>query len=162
MSLKDERAYERFKNNLSYQEHGTEEDPGPYWQTSYPWIVDKHKLEDNLPAVMGVMRATKRKLAKDPSWESVYEMQLRDLISRGVAKEIPEEELESWKAAGGKCYYIAHQMALNPCSKTTPVRVVFNSSQVYKGYSLNSCLELGPDIMSNLHGVLIRFRKDVV
>ena len=162
MSLKDERAYERFKNNLSYQEHGTEEDPGPYWQTSYPWIVDKHKLEDNLPAVMGVMRATKRKLAKDPSWESVYEMQLRDLISRGVAKEIPDEDLESWKAAGGKCYYIAHQMALNPCSKTTPVRVVFNSSQVYKGYSLNSCLELGPDIMSNLHGVLIRFRKDVV
>ena len=162
MSLKDERAYERFKNNLTYQEHGTKEDPGPYWKTSYPWIVDKENLENNLPAVMGVMKATKRKLAKDPSWEAVYETQLKDLISRGVAREVPEDELESWKASGGKAYYIAHQVALNPGSKTTPVRVVFNSSQVYKGYSLNSCLELGPDIMSNLHGVLVRFRNDIV
>ena len=53
-------------------------------------------------------------------------------------------------------------MALNPASKTTPVRVVFNSSQVFHGYSLNSSWDLGPDIMSNLHGVLLRFRKDLV
>ena len=50
-------------------------------------------------------------------------------------------------------------MALNPSSKTTPVRVVFNSSQTYKGYSLNSSIDLGPDIMSNLQAVLLRFRE---
>ena len=70
--------------------------------------------------------------------------------------------MNDWKGNGGKIYYIAHQMALNPGSKSTPVRVVFNSSQVYKGYSLNSSWELGPDVMNNLHGVLIRFREDMV
>ena len=53
-------------------------------------------------------------------------------------------------------------MALNPGSKSTPVRVVFNSSQKYRGYSLNSSWELGPDVMNNLHGVLLRFREDLV
>ena len=67
-----------------------------------------------------------------------------------------------WKNGGGKCHYIAHQMALNPGSKSTPVRVVFNSSQVFRGHSLNSSWDLGPEVMSNLQGVLLRFRKDLV
>ena len=108
------------------------------------------------------MNSTKRKLGKDPLWEEVYENQLKDLIKRGFAREVPDDELVDWKKEGGKTYYIAHQMALNPGSKSTPVRVVFNSSQVFKGQSLNSSWDLGPDIMSNLHGVLLRFRKDLV
>ena len=47
----------------------------------------------------------------------------------------------------------------SPGSKTTPVHVVFNSSQGLHGYSLNLSWDLGPDIMSNLFGVLLRFRK---
>ena len=162
MSLKDEREYEKFKSNLKYEKDGTTDDPGPYWRTSFPWNVDRNQLINNKSAVLGVMNATKRKLGKDPVWEEVYENQLKDLINRGVAKEVKDEELSDWIKEGGKTYYIAHQMALNPASKTTPVRVVFNSSQVFHGYSLNSSWDLGPDIMSNLHGVLLRFRKDLV
>ena len=162
MSLKDEREYEKFKSNLTYEEQGTQDDPGPYWRTSYPWNIDKRELVDNVAAVLGVMNATKRKLKKDPLWEEVYETQLRDLISRGFAREVSEDEVKNWKKDGGRCYYIAHQMALNPGSKSTPGRVVYNSSQMYKGYSLNSSWDLGPDVMSNLHGVLLRFRKDQV
>ena len=53
-------------------------------------------------------------------------------------------------------------MALNPASKSSPIRTVFNSSQVYKGYSLNSSWELGPDVTGNMHGILMRFREGVV
>ena len=162
MSLKDEREYERFKSNLYYEEHGTAEDPGPYWRTSYPWNIDRAELENNVGAVYGVMNATKRKLQKDPHWEDVYETQLRDLLRRGFAREVSEEEFSKWKEDGGIFYYIAHQMALNPGSKTTPVRVVFNSSQKFRGRSLNSSWDLGPDVMSNLQGVLLRFRKDLL
>ena len=162
MSLKDEREYERFKSNLKYEEDGTFDDPGPFWRTSYPWNVDRNQLINNKSAVLGVMNSTKRKLKKDPLWEEVYENQLKDLINRGVAKEVTDDELADWIKEGGKTYYIAHQMALNPGSKTTPVRVVFNSSQIFKGQSLNSSWDLGPDIMSSLHGVLLRFRKDIV
>ena len=138
MSLKDEREYERFKSNLKYEEDGTFDDPGPFWRTSYPWNVDRNQLINNKSAVLGVMNSTKRKLRKDPVWEEVYETQLKDLISRGVAKEVSDDDLADWIKKGGKTYYIAHQMALNPASKKTPVRVVFNSSQIFKGHSLNT------------------------
>ena len=162
MSLKDEREYERFQSNLKYEEDGSMDDPGPYWRTSYPWNIDRHQLTNNKSAVLGVMNSTKRKLSKDPYWEQVYEEQLRDLIDKGFAREVSDDELIDWIKEGGKTYFIAHQVALNPGSKSTPVRIVFNSSQVFKGHSLNNSWDLGPDIMSNLHGVLLRFRKDVV
>ena len=119
-------------------------------------------MVDNKPAVLGVTNATARKLSKDASWRDIYESQLKDLVARGFAREITEEELSIWKKNGGKTYYMAHQMALNPGSKSTPVRTVFNNSQVFKGFSLNSSWALGPDIMNSLHGVLMRFREDLV
>ena len=54
-------------------------------------------------------------------------------------------------------------MALNPGSKTMPIRTVFNCSQVYRGYSLNSSLALGPENgLNSLHAILLRFREDEV
>ena len=42
------------------------------------------------------------------------------------------------------------------------IRTVFNSSQTYKGYSLNSSLDLGPDMTGSLHGIFLRFRENLV
>ena len=47
-------------------------------------------------------------------------------------------------------------------NKTTPVRVVFNSSQNCGGMSLNKSLEIGPEVMQDLPGILLRFREDQV
>ena len=42
------------------------------------------------------------------------------------------------------------------------VRVVFDCSSKYNGWSLNSELMSGPDLTNLLLGVLIRFRQDKV
>ena len=160
MSLKDEREYERFKSLMVLDTVGTEVDPGPYWVSELPWTVDRYKLINNKPAVLGVMRSTIKKLDKDPLWREIYDKQLMDLIEKGFAREVSDEEVESWIENGGVTYYISHQIAVNPSSNSTPFRVVFNSSQKYKGYSLNTSWDLGPDVMNNLHGVLMRFRND--
>ena len=162
MSLLQEREYQKFKENLTYNKEGTLEDPGPYWETSLPWTKDRHDLADNRAAVLAVLNSTKRKLKKDSLWESVYEQQLYDLVSNGYAKEISQRELDEWISNGGKVFYMAHQMALNSQSKSTPVRVVFNNALKFKGDSMNSNLDLGPDILTNLQGLLFRFRNDLV
>ena len=64
--IKDEREYQQMKDNLTYESEGMPSDPGPYWQTSYQWNVDKSQLVNNLPAVKGVMEATKKKLKRNP------------------------------------------------------------------------------------------------
>ena len=162
MTLKEEKEYKKFLDNMYLDEKGTEADPGPYWRTNYPWRIPREDLVDNKQAVLGVMRSTERKLSKDPAWRALYEQQLKDLVANKFAEETSEAELESWKRQGGSCYYIAHQMALNPASKSSPIRTVFNSSQVYKGYSLNSSWDLGPDVTGNLHGILLRFRENII
>ena len=161
MSLKDERDYNMFTNHMRYDKEGTVTDPGPYWRVKFPWVVPKDELVFNKSAVLGVMNATAKKLAKNPTWRQVYETQLKDLVSRGFAREVKDEEL--LENRDRVTYYIAHQMAINPGSKTTPVRTVFNCSQVYRGYSLNSSLALGPENgLNSLHAILLRFREDVV
>ena len=162
MSIKDEKEYKKFKENMYLDEKGTPEDQGPYWRTNYPWKIPREELIDNKEAVLGVMRSTERKLAKDPAWRDIYEQQLRDLVANKFARLVSEEELESWKAQGGKTYHISHQMALNPASKSSPIRTVFNSSQTFKGYSLNSSWDLGPDVTGNLNGILYRLRENIV
>ena len=162
MSLLQEREYKKFRDNLTYNEEGTFEDPGPYWETSLPWAKDKHEIVDNRAAVLAVMNSTKQKLKKDVLWEDVYEQQLKDLITNKYAREVQKGELDDWIAGGGKIFYMPHQMAPNPSSKSTPVRVVFNNALRYKGDSMNSSLELGPEILANLQGLLLRFRNDVV
>ena len=110
MTIKEEREYEKFKALMQLDETGTDDDPGPYWRTSYPWTVDKNDLVDNKAAVLGVMNSTARKLEKDPSWRSIYESQLRDLVKRKFAREVAEDKRDNWVKCGGKLYYIAHQV----------------------------------------------------
>ena len=57
---------------------------------------------------------------------------------------------------------ITHHEVLKPESKSTPVRIVFNSSANYMGYVLNEYWAKGPDLLNNLLGVLIRFRENRV
>ena len=164
MSLSEERKYADFQARMKYDKKGTETDPGPYFVvTHFPYVIPKEELIDNYPAVIRVMESTARKLEKSPSWRKIYETQLKDLVGRGFAREVCQQEIIDQKKKGGKTYYIAHQMALNPSSKSTPVRTVFNSSQIYKGYSLNSSWALGPEeVMNNLVAILMRFREDLV
>ena len=115
-------------------------------------------LPNNFPAVLGVMNSTARKLDKNIEWRKIYEKQLLDLVQCKFAREISVSELSSWQENKLNTYYIAHQMVVDPTNKSTPIRTVFNSSQVYKGHSLNTSWSLGPDIMSKLQGVLLRFR----
>ena len=150
LTLKDERDYSRFKLLLHLDKIGTSEDPGPYWVSHLPWTINRADLPGNKTAVLGVMESTIRKLSRDDTWRQVYDRQLLDLIQKGFAREVFSGELSNWVASGGVTYYIAHQMAINPSSKSTPVRVVFNSSQKYRGHSINNSLELGPDVLNSL------------
>ena len=162
MSIKEEKAYHRFRSNMILDKVGTEEDPGPYWRTTYPWVVPRHDLVNNELAVRGVMMSTMRKLKRDPDWRRCYDKQLQDLIDKGYAGEISKEELEEWTKEGGKVYYIAHQMVIDEGNKSTPIRVVFNSSQKYQGHSLNDSWELGPDMTGSMNAILQRFRENSV
>ena len=102
LTIKDQREYKKFKDNMIYEESGTEIDPGPYWRITYPWEKPREAMPDNYMAVFGVMQSTARKLEKNEEWRRIYEKQLLDLVENRFAREIRDEELIQWKRDGLK------------------------------------------------------------
>ena len=89
---------------------------------------------------------------------STYSEQIEDMILRGVARKLTSEGINTYD---GPIHYIVHHAVIKPDSKSTPVRIVFDSSHSDKGHSLNSYWAKGPDgYMNNLLSVLLKFREN--
>ena len=83
-----------------------------------------------------------------------------DMLDGGVARMLSQEEIQKWF---GPLFYISHLAVVNLKSNSTPECIVLNSSQVYKGTSLNSCLAKRQDCyMNNLLGILLCWREEQV
>ena len=151
MSLKKEEELKLIENNIRFNE-----DTGR-WIAHYPWIKDPYLLPENQFMASATLRATERRLAQNPKHSELYSRQMEDMLNRGAAREISEEELSRYK---GPKYYISHHAVLKPESKSTPCRIVFNSSAKYKGYALNDFFAKGPSLLNQLVGILLRFRQN--
>ena len=155
MTLKEERELKQIEECLTFKRTGDQHSPNSHWDAKYPYLVNPRYLPDNYKAVKGVLMSTLRRLKQDPEWKRIYSSQNDEMVARGAARKLTREELMNWK---GPVWYIAHQIP-NPSSKTTPCRLVWNSSQPVNGQSLNSILAKGPDVLNPIRCVLLRFRE---
>ena len=78
-------------------------------------------------------------------------------IDRGVAVPRDEEELQAYK---GPLNYVAHFAVFNPESPSTKLRIVSHSAlkNIHTGLSVNDCMYEGPNQLTDLQEVLIKFR----
>ncbi|KAL9955853.1 hypothetical protein ACROYT_G037242 [Oculina patagonica] len=150
-TIKEEKELTLIEKNLSYN---TKE---KLWTAEYPWIRDPFDLPDNRRAAFGMLISTEKRLSKNKTHAEIYQQQIQDMIDRDVARKLTQEELQKYK---GPAHYISHHEVLKPDSKSTPVRIVFNSSANYMGHVLNEYWAKGPDLLNSLLGILIRFREN--
>ena len=154
LSFREEQELHLIRSNLEYDQEKK------LWVTSYPWLVDPSTLPDNFSAAFATLKNTEKRLMKDAEWAKSYGGQIVDMLDRGVARKLSKTELNDWK---GPVFYISHLAVSNEKSKSTPVRIVFNSSQLYQGKSLNNCLAKGPDSYRNSGlGILLKWREESV
>ena len=152
-TIKEERELELIERNLTFNSDDST------WTVECPWIKDPNDLPNNRKVAMAKLAATERRLRKNADHARVYDEQIKDMLTRNVARKLSKEELTNYK---GPTHYIAHHEVLKPESKSTPVRIVFNSSANYMGHVLNEYWAKGPDLLNNLLGILIRFRENKV
>ena len=71
------------------------------------------------------------------------------------------EAVEEWKGQGNPVHYVTHHGVQNSHSKSTPLRVVVNSTtkNCFNGPDLNSLFAKGPNSINSLYRVLIRWRE---
>ena len=81
------------------------------------------------------------------------------MVDREVARKLTLKELKEYK---GPIHYISHREVLKPDSKSTPVRIAFNSSARYVGNALNDYWAKGPHLLNDLLVILIRFRENKI
>lgn len=150
-SFNEERELDMIRCNLKYDSEGKR------WITSYPWISDPADLPNNYSSALATLNSTEKRLKTDSRWAETYKSQVEDMVTREVARKLTPQEILEWD---GPIFYISHLAVVSLKSTTTPVRIVFNSSQKFQGVSLNSFLAKGPDnYLNNLLGILLRWRE---
>ena len=86
---------------------------------------------------------------KDDQLRKEYCEFMNTIIERGDAEETEGGEEEEW--------FLPHHGVRNP--KKKKLRVVFDCFASYQGTSLNDNLLTGPNLINELLGVFIRFRR---
>ncbi|XP_061896161.1 uncharacterized protein LOC133645296 [Entelurus aequoreus] len=157
MTLAEEREFEIIKGGLTYKMEDSHSST-PHWDAKYPWTENPASLPNNKRAVQACFLRMEKQLSKDPDWKVAYSTQIHEMVQRGAAIKLTNEVMEKWK---GPVWYVSHLVAPNPHSVTTPVRIVWNSSQKYNGVSMNDLLLKGPDVLNPIRAVLLRFREGV-
>lgn len=104
------------------------------------------------------IKITERRPEKaGPEYSKANGDQIIDMVQRSVARKLTAEEMDTYK---GPIHYIPHHEILKPNSRTTPVRIVFDSSSSsYMGHVLNENWAKGPNVINDLLGVIFRFRQ---
>ena len=149
LSLKEYRELNVIKANLSYDEQAE------VWTTTYPYKRDPSVLEDNYDTALKVLKRRENRLIKDQYLLENYSAQIKDFEQRGVIRKMTEKEIQLWT---GPVRYVDHREVIKEGS-TTPVRIVINSSfRSNNELSLNDILMKGPNVLTSLLQVLVKWR----
>ena len=125
----------------------------------YPWKRDPKFLPDNRSQALKRLEGTERHLKLNLDQAKAYDEQMTEMVKLNFCRKLSEEEVKNYK---GPVHYIPHHAVIRPEKKSTPVRIVFNSSSVFEGHKLNDYWMKGPDLVNNLFGVVLRFREKEV
>lgn len=80
-TIKEERELALIERNINYDHEAKR------WIAQYPWIKDPNDLPDRKVA-FGKLISTERRLTKNSEHAKVYKEQIRDMVDRGVAREL--------------------------------------------------------------------------
>ena len=98
---------------------------GDKWIMQYPWKRDPSCLPNNYVQVLKKLESTEQRLMKQPDHANSYNAQIKEMEEMKFSRKLTEEEKKEWK---GPVHYVAHHAVVRPEKKTTPIRIVFNSS----------------------------------
>jgi len=118
----------------------------------YPWKKNLSLLPDNKAVVTKRLEAMERCLKKNPEHAAAYDKQMNEMCEMGFARKLTEDKLTSYQ---GPMHYISHHEIIRPGNRSTPIRIVYNSSSSYQGHVLNENWMKGPDLLNDLFGVVL-------
>ena len=98
---------------------------------------------------------TERKLLPDDKIANEYNQIIEGYINKGYVKGLEKDpETESKKL------YLSHFAVIKPDKETINTRIIFDTSAVQDGTSLNNIIYQGSKLQRDLVNMLLRFKRD--
>jgi hypothetical protein len=125
------------------------------WEAPLPFRSPRDKLPNNKVQAVNRSQTLLKSFQKNPVKKQHFFEFMGQLLSNGHAELAPKLSQDE------ECWYLPIFGVYHP-RKPNQIRVVFDSSAVFEGMSLNSVPLQGPDLTNSLFGILVHFRKDKV
>lgn len=126
---------------------------GKRFQVNLPWKDENVLLPNSRPMAEQRLKCLERKLRQNHELGQAYQNEIQKLLTNGYARLLPNTNILNSK----KLWFLPHFAVTNP-NKPGKVRVVFDAAAECNGVSLNKNLLTGPDWLTSIVGILIRFR----
>ena len=140
---------------LEIMDRGIHKNSKGNWEMPLPFRNERQTMPNNRVQAMQRLQGLLKTFAGKPEMKADYLEFMGKIIDKGHASAIPSEEVPP---PPGRSWYLRHFATYHNTKHT--IRIVFDTSCEFEGVSLNKVFLPGPDLMSNLIGVLMRFRKD--
>ena len=148
-TLLEEQVHNRFKETISYDEESKQ------YTVEIPYKDEVADLGENYVSTKMLFLKQQQKLNKNPEQKNVIHKIFAQQLDEGILEKITEDE-----APVGQKHYLSWHTVLRPGHPTTPVRPVLNASlKDRNGLSLNAAQHVGPNLLPDLVGVILRFRS---
>ncbi|KAK3087380.1 hypothetical protein FSP39_005210 [Pinctada imbricata] len=140
---------------IALMDRNMKKDPSGHWIAPLPFKGSRPSLPNNRKQALDRAIGLDKSLRRNPTKEAHFLEFMRGLFEADHAEQASE------LAEDAECWYLPLFGVYHP-QKKDKIRGVFDSSALFNNVSLNEVLMSGPDLMNNLLGVLLRFRKEPI
>ena len=140
---------QEFENSVDFVDGG--------YEVKLPWRRGaSSRLQNNKKLAAIRLQNLNRRLTHEPELQVKYDSVIQDMWSSGIVEEVLLHE----QKVDRPIFYMPHRPVVRETAVSSKVRPVFDASaRGYNGVSLNDCMEAGPNLLSNLSEILLRFRR---
>ena len=130
---------------------------GCRYQVGMLWADDESTLPNNYFSALVQLKSLERRLGKDPQLKKSYSKTIKEDFEKGYIVQV--DKSECFRTDNRREWYLPHHPVIHP-HKPGKVRRVLNGAAKFHGYSLNSALLTGPDLLQSLIHIVFRFRQN--
>ena len=132
---------------------------GRRYTVSLPWKIYRPH-SNNYGFCISRLHQLMSRLKRDQALLTEYNKILETQLEEGIIEAVPTTEMNSQE----EVYYLPHHGVVRTDKDTTKLRIVLDASARAgpHHYSLNECLEKGPNLTPLIFDVLVKFRGNII